>query len=108
MNGLSASAVQEVWIYGLVVFVVVLVAVATLLTLVHRTVKSIHGGVSEIWNVGRKIANNTIHIALLDRTNFVAGRILRSATGVVGATAALTSHAESCPHCPRCALGGSP
>ena len=106
MSGPSADAVQQVWIYSLVVFFVVVLAVATLLTLIHRTVKEIHGGVSEIWNVGRKIANNTIHIALLDRTNFVAARILGSAGGVVGATQALKEHAESCPHCPSCALGG--
>ena len=60
---------------------------------------------SAIWTVGQRVANNTIHIALLDTTNKVAGEIVESAAGIVVGTAALKSHAERCPGCPACALG---
>ena len=77
----AANAIQQVWIVSLVVFVVVLVVVAVLLTLILATAKQIRAGVSAIWNVGQKVANNTIHLALLDRTNHIAGKILESAGG---------------------------
>ena len=90
---------------SLVVFAVVLVVVAVLLTLILRTARQIRAGVSEIWNVGQKVANNTIHIALLDSTNHIVSQVLESAVGVVGATGAIDAHAESCPHCPSCVTG---
>lgn len=105
MNGPSAETIQQVWITSLVLFAVVLAVVAILLTLIVREARRIRAGVSEIWNVGQRIANNTIHIALLAKTNHVAGRILRSAGGVVAATAAVKAHAEGCPGCPGCVLG---
>lgn len=101
----SAEIIERVWITSLVIFGVVLVVVAILLTLIVREARRIKAGVSEIWNVGQRIANNTIHIALLAKTNHVAGQILESARGVVGATAAVKSHAESCPGCPACVIG---
>lgn len=104
-NDLSAETIQRIWIVSLVIFGVVLVVVAVLLTLILREAKRIKAGVSEIWNVGQRIANNTIHIALLDKTNHVAGRILQSAGGVASATAAIRAHAEECPGCPACVLG---
>ena len=105
MQSPSAEAVHNVWALTLVVFVVVLIVVAILLTLILRAAQDIRGGVSIIWNVGQRIANNTIHISLLKRTNLVAGRILQSAVGVVHATAGVKSHAEVCPGCPACILG---
>lgn len=101
----SADAVAQVWIASLVIYAVVLVVVAVLLLLILRTARSIRGGVSDIWTVGQKVANNTIHIALLNRTNDVAGGILASAVGVVHATAAIQAHARECPGCPACVLG---
>ncbi|MBA2626581.1 MAG: hypothetical protein H0U85_01060 [Gemmatimonadales bacterium] len=105
MSQPSAAAVERVWITTLVVYAVVLVVVAILLTLIVRAARQIRAGVSAIWTVGQKIANNTIHIALLDTTNHVAGDILASAVGVGGATAAIKAHAESCPGCPACVIG---
>jgi hypothetical protein len=101
----SADAVAQVWMISLVIYFVVVAVVAFLLWQILVTARAIRGGVSDIWTVGQKIANNTIHIALLHRTNDVAGRILASATGVVHATAAIQSHAEGCPGCPACVLG---
>lgn len=104
-GALTAEAITRVWVVTLAIYAVVLVVVAVLLTLVLVTARRIRAGVSEIWNVGQQIANNTIHIALLNRTNIVAGRILGSAVGVVHATAALAVHAETCSGCPECVLG---
>ena len=102
---MTAETIQQVWILSLVVFVVVLLVVAVLLTLILRTTKQIHGGVSAIWNAGQRVANNTVHLALLDRTNYLGERILQSAAGVAAATGALASHAAGCPGCPQCVIG---
>lgn len=100
----GAETIQTIWVLSLIIFAVVLVVVAVLLTLILREARRIHAGAAEIWNVGQKVANNTIHIALLETTNHLAGRILASAVGVVGATAAIQAHAEGCPGCPNCVL----
>lgn len=97
--------VEQVWWMTLGIYAVVLVVVAVLLTLILLEAKRIRAGVSEIWNVGQKVANNTIHIAMLDTTNHVAGQILASAKGIVGATSQIGAHAASCPGCPACVLG---
>ena len=102
---MTAETVQQIWILTLVIYAVVLVVVAVLLTLILLEARKIHGGAAEIWNVGQKIANNTIHLSLLGTTNHLAGRILSSAKGVVAATAAVKSHAAGCPGCPACVLG---
>ena len=105
MQTLSADTVQSVWTISLVVFTVVLVVVATLHTLILRTAHDIRGGVSVIWNVGQRIANNTIQLALLNKTNDGAAAILQSAVGVLGATGQIRAHAEECPSCPACVVG---
>lgn len=101
----SAESIQSMWTWTLIIYAVVLIVVAALLTLILLEAKKIHSGVSEIWNVGQKVANNTIHISLLATTNHVAAQILASAKGVVGGTAALQGHAAGCPGCPACVLG---
>lgn len=104
-SALSAETIQRVWATTLAIYAVVLVIVAVLLTLILREAGRIKAGVLEVWNTGQKIANNTVHIALLDKTNAVAAQILASAKGVVGATTAIKTHAEGCPGCPACVLG---
>lgn len=101
----SAETIHNVWAVSLVVFLVVLVVVAILLTLILRAARDIKAGVSLIWNTGQRIANNTIHLALLVKTNAGASAILTSAVGVVHATAAVKAHAGECPGCPACVLG---
>ena len=101
----SADTIQTVWTLSLVIFVVVLGVVATLLTLILRAARDINAGVAIIWNVGQRIANNTIQLAMLTKTNAAAGEILQSAVGVVTATAAVQAHAADCPACPRCVVG---
>src|SRR5512145_495405 len=97
------------WTLTLVVFGVVLVVVAVLLALILSAARRVLGRVSAIWTVGQQVANNTIHIALLDPTLHIAGSILACAKRVVAGTAALKTHAEGCAGCPSCAIdpGGS-
>ena len=101
----SADAIRSIWTLSLIVFVVVLVVVAILLTLILRAAHDIKRGVAIIWNVGQRIANNTIQLSLLAKTNDAARQILTSAVGVIGATAAIQGHAAECPGCPACVLG---
>ena len=101
----SPDTVRTIWTLSLVVFVVVLLVVATLLTLILRAAKDIRAGVSIIWNVGQRIANNTIQLSLLNKTNDAAAAILASAVGIIGATGAIQGHAAECPGCPKCVLG---
>lgn len=101
----SAETIQTIWTISLVVFVVVLLVVATLLTLILRTAQDIRGGVSAIWNVGQRIANNTITLSLLAKTNAGASAILQSAVGILGATGKIKEHAADCPSCPACVVG---
>jgi hypothetical protein len=105
MDTPSVETIRQIWITSLVVYFVVVGVVAFLLLQILRGAQAVRAGVSDIWTVGQKVANNTIHIALLRKTNAVAGKILASAVGVVHATAAIKTHAEGCPGCPRCVLG---
>lgn len=102
----SPETIKTVWTLTLVVYAVVLVVVVALLALILRAARDIRSGVSAIWTVGQQVANNTIHIALLDTTNHVADEIFACARGIVGDTGALAAHAERCPECPPCVLGG--
>ena len=108
MPQINADTIQWMWITTLVIYAVVLVVVAVLLTLILRAAREVRSGVSTIWTVGQQVANNTIHIALLDTTNHVAAEILGSAKGVVAATAAMATHAAHCPGCPACVLDTEP
>ena len=101
----SAETIQTIWMLSLAVFVVVLIVVAVLLTPILLAARDIKAGVSLIWNVGQRVANNTIHLSLLIRTNAVAAQILQSAVGVIGATGVIRDHADGCPGCPACVLG---
>jgi hypothetical protein len=104
MDPVTAEIIQRMWTITLVIYLVVVVVVAALLTLILRAAENIRAGVSAIWTVGQQIANNTIHIALLDTTLHVAGSIFGCARGVVTGTAALKAHAEGCGSCPACVL----
>lgn len=101
----SEAAVQQVWIWSLVIYFVVVGVVAVMLTLILMTAKQIHGGAAAIWNTGQKVANNTIQIALLFRTNYLVKRILESAVRTAGAVGVVATHAHNCPHCPTCVTG---
>lgn len=103
----TEDAVQLMWTWSLAIYFVVVVVVAVLLTLILQTTVRIHAGVSAIWTVGQKVANNTIHIPLLVKTNHLVDRILTAAVGTAGAVGAIEQHAAACPHCPTCVTGAS-
>ena len=100
----AESTIAQVWTLSLVLFFVVVGVVALLLTVILRTVRRVHGGASAIWTTGQKVANNTIHIALLQRTNHLAGRIRGAALVTAGAVDAIERHAAGCTGCPACVL----
>ena len=102
----SEAAVTQVWIWSLVVYFVVVAVVAVLLTMILKTTKRITTGAGAIWVAGQKVANNTIQIPLLARTNHFVSRILDSAGRTAAAVAGIERHAATCPHCPTCVIGG--
>ena|SRR5687767_11127937 len=102
----TESAITQVWIWSLVIYFVVVGVVAVLLTMILNTTKQIKGGAAAIWASGQKVANNTIQIPLLARTNHLVTKILDSAVGTAGAVAAVEQHSGSCPHCPTCVIHG--
>lgn len=102
----SDRAAYTVWWISLAIGVVVILVVAALLTMIVRTARVIDGAVGQIWVVGQRIANNTVHISMLHRTNQVVDEILVHAGAIDGAAAAIESHAEGCPGCPQCVRPG--
>lgn len=103
----SESAVAQVWLWSLVIYFVVVGVVALLLTMILNTTKQIKSGAAAIWVSGQKVANNTIQIPLLARTNHLVTKILDSAVRTAGAVAGVEQHSSSCPHCPTCVVGVS-
>lgn len=102
----SDAAVFAVWAWSLAVYFVVVGVVAVLLTMILSTTRRIRAGAGAIWVAGQKVANNTIHIPLLARTNHLASSILESAGRTAAAVAAVERHAAACPQCPACVIGG--
>ncbi len=107
MDSLPSSpeqAVQLVWWVSLALGLVVSGVVALLLWLIHRDAATIDAHVSQIWDVGQRVANNTVHIPALYKTNEVAGQIVATALRINDGAAAIESHANGCPGCPQCML----
>ena len=99
-----AEAAQFVWIASLALGLVVSGVVTLLLWLVHREAGAINARVSKIWDVGQRVANNTIHIPTLYRTNVAVGEILATALKINDGAAVIEKHAAGCPGCPQCML----
>lgn len=76
---------MNAWIAALVLAAVVLVVVAALLHSILTTARRIHALVGAIWTGGKRIAGNTVNIAQLERTNFLAGSLLDSAGSIASA-----------------------
>jgi hypothetical protein len=104
----SEAAIAQVWTWSLVIYFVVVAVVAVLLTMILIATRQIKAGAGAIWVAGQKVANNTIQIPLLARTNFLVTMILASAARTAAAVAAVEQHAGSCPHCPECVIGTRP
>ena len=87
VDQVSSGTIQTYWWISLGLGLVVTIVVAMLLTILTRTAEQIDAGAAEIWRVGKLIANNTVHIPLLVRTNQVAAEIVAAAGGIAAATA---------------------
>ena len=82
----SPRIIARYWRISLGIGVVVIGAVALLLSTLATIATRIEGGAAEIWRVGKLIANNTVHIPLLVRTNQIVSEILPAADGIARAT----------------------
>lgn len=98
------QAAQFVWLVSLALGLVVSLVVTLLLWLIHHTATTINFRVSRIWDVGQRVASNTVHIPALYKTNEVAGEILASALKINTAAVAIETHTNGCPGCPQCML----
>jgi hypothetical protein len=76
----------QLWWLALGLTAVVVLVVALLLELIVRTAHRIHEAVSDIWTSGTHIAQNTVTLALLQRTNHLAKALLRSAGRIAAAS----------------------
>ncbi len=83
----STRKVERYWSLSLGLGLVVTGAVALLLTVLTRITNQIDAGVAAIWQSGKLLANNTVHIPLLVRTNQIVGAILPGADRIAAATA---------------------
>ena len=107
MQYLAASPEQAsefIWWVSLALGLVVSLVVTLLLWLIHQTASNINGQVARIWDVGQRVANNTVHIPALYKTNATAAEILACALNINQAAAVIESHANGCPGCPQCML----
>lgn len=107
MDALPSSpeqAMQFVWWTSLALGLVVSAVVALLLWFVYRGAATIDGLVARIWDAGQRVANNTVHVPTLFKTNEVAADILATAVRIDAGAAAIEAHATGCPGCPGCML----
>lgn len=95
-----------IWPLLLLVGLVVVGVVAYLLNAVLKEARIIEGGASAIWDGGKRVANNTVHVPDLIRTNHQVGKILAAVPGLLGDLERVRHHAEGCPGCPQCVVGG--
>ncbi len=101
----SPAEVSEfIWITSLTIGLIVSFVVALLLWLIHREANIINQRVSKVWEVGQRIACNTIQIPILYRINEAARQILERAQGINTGAEAIETHAKACPGCPHCML----
>ena len=94
----TRDTIGRYWRISLGLGMVVIGAVALLLSALTATVAKIEAGAAEIWRVGKLIANNTVHIPLLVRTNQVLAQILPAADRIAGATARIQQAAPPSEH----------
>ena len=102
-----SSTAANLWIAGLVIAVIVLLVAGVLLTLVLRTATAIDNGAKEIWTVGKQVANATVELSLLRRTNQLVADVNEAGTGILANARRIARHSGSCSGCPRCAQSTS-
>lgn len=97
-----AQAAQFVWWASLAIGVVVAGVVSLLLWLIHRTAATIDARVSTLWDVGQRVAGNTVHIPTLVGIDEAVNKILTVAGRIDAGTVVIESHTRGCPGCPQC------
>jgi len=95
---------ELLWWSALGLALVVTLVVGFLLSLILKEAARIEAGAAHIWTAGKLIANNTILITLLIRTNQLVGEILKAAGGIAGGAARIEAHAAKCSGCPNCVV----
>ena len=98
------QAAQFVWIASLVVGLIVSLVVALLLWLIHREAGVINQRVDKIWELGQRVASNTIQIPVLYQINETVEKILARALGINDGAAGIEANAKACPGCQHCML----
>lgn len=73
---------MTLWTYSLIAGAVVILIVAVLLIMIIAAANRIDKHANAIWEVGKRIAGNTVSIWMLDKTNTVAGEILGTAQSI--------------------------
>ena len=101
---LDGSDPMTSWWTAVIVLLVVTLVVYVLLARIITAAGAIHATVGEVWVRGQRVANNTIHIANLYKTDEYVEGILRRAGRIAVSAAAIEQHAKSCPGCPSCFL----
>lgn len=99
-----SNLAQSLFWISLAIGLVVTIVAAAMLTLVLRTAQDIDAGAKAVWTAGKLVANNTVHIPALARTNQIAVDILEGAGGILMAAQRILKHAQGCPGCPACLL----
>ena len=92
------------WWAAIVVLLLVTLVVHVLLNRIIAAAGAIHETVGEVWVRGQRVANNTIHIANLYKTNEYVEGILGRAGRIAASSSAIEQHAKGCPGCPACFL----
>lgn len=100
----AATAATYVWVFALILGLIVSLVVTLLLWLIHRETVIIDSCASKIWDTGRRVANNTVHIPTLIRINERLDQILLTAVGIVSGAKGIEAHASGCLGCPHCML----
>jgi uncharacterized protein YoxC len=102
-----SSTAANLWVAGLAIAIIVLLVAGALLTVVLRLATSIDNGAKEIWTAGKQVANATVELSLLRRTNQLVADVNEAATGILVNARRIAHHSQSCPGCPRCVLSAS-
>lgn len=97
-----SQALLRLWEIGLAGGVAVALLLVVALRLVRDTARRIDAGGKAVWTEGKRVAQNTVQILLLKRTNALALEIAADSEGVLRAVRRIATHAEGCPGCPDC------
>lgn len=99
-----SNTATMVWVVSLGLGIVVTVVVAFLLHRIEGTADLIDRTASKIWDVGQRVASNTIHIPTLYRINDRVASIHATAGRIDAGASGIKAHAHGCPGCPQCLL----